>query len=276
MRITDALDEYIEQLKANGRSPHTVAQAKRHVLALARWTDEDLEGLTHQHIARFLVEHQGKRCATTLNALRSSIRCFFRHCESAGYVETNAARLVQRARCTPPLPRALSEAEQERLVHGLEQAATWPEKRDRALFLTMLGTGIRLGSALALRVDDVDLDAGVIEIRAKGNVRSRLPISAEVRALLADWMEHDGPVFPSRSGAPLSSRQAQARFRSWCRRAGIRAASPHTLRHSFAMRLLRRTRDLSIVQRALAHRSIMSTVVYAQADDEAVRAALAV
>lgn len=60
----------------------------------------------------------------------------------------------------------------------------------------------------------------------------------------------------------------------WCRRAGIRRASPHSLRHTFALRILRKTGDLSIAQLALAHRSITSTVVYAQADDSSLRAAL--
>jgi site-specific recombinase XerC len=92
--------------------------------------------------------------------------------------------------------------------------------------------------------------------------------------LFAEWLPDEGAVFPSRSGGALSPRQAQARLASWCRRGGIRRVSPHALRHSFAQELLRRTGDLAVVQRALTHRSITSTVVYARADEGAVRAAL--
>lgn len=274
MQVTEALNDYLLQLEANGRSRHTVAQAKRQVIALARRIDKPLLDVTHQDVARFLIEHQHGRGAATDNALRSTLRCFFQYCENVGYVERSPARLVQRARTSAPPPRGLSEAEQARLVAALNRARSWEKRRDRTLFLTMLGTGIRLGSALALCVDDVDLDAGVMQIRGKGGLRATLPISAEVRALLADWIDHDGSLFPSRSGAPLSSRQAQARFAMWCRHAGIRSASPHSLRHAFALALLRKTGDISIVQRALAHRSIASTVVYACADDGGVRTAL--
>jgi len=137
MRIEDALVEYEQQLRANWRSPHTVAQARRHVMALTRWTNHAVEELTHQDVARFLVEQQDGRAPATLNAVRSSLRCFFQYCESAGYVERSPARLVQRARTCPPPPRGLTDAEQERLVAALDTAETWEERRDRALFLTM-------------------------------------------------------------------------------------------------------------------------------------------
>lgn len=275
MQITDALDEYMLQLQANGRSPHTVAQARRHVLALARWISRPLASITHQDVARFLIEQQDGRSPATINALRSSLRGFFDYCELAGYVERSPARLVQRARTCAPPPRGLTDAEQERLVAALDTAQTWEDRRDRALFLTLLGTGMRLGSALALTVSDADLEAGVIAIRGKGGMRATLPVSERVVALLSGWLRDEGPVFPSRTGAALSPRQAQFRLVSWCKRAGNRAVSPHSLRHSFAQRLLARTGNLAIVQSALTHRSIASTIVYARGDDAALRAALA-
>jgi hypothetical protein len=67
----------------------------------------------------------------------------------------------------------------------------------------------------------------------------------------------------------------QRRLGIWCRKAGVdRRISPHDLRHSFAIRLYRKTRDLLLVQAALRHRSIASTCVYAHTDDRAVRVAL--
>ena len=73
----------------------------------------------------------------------------------------------------------------------------------------------------------------------------------------------------------MSVRHAQRRFRGWLRRAGVqRPASPHSLRHRFAMDLYRRTGDVLLVKEALRHRSIASTMVYARADRARLRAAL--
>jgi integrase/recombinase XerC len=84
-----------------------------------------------------------------------------------------------------------------------------------------------------------------------------------------------GPVFTDRHGRRLSPRHVHRRFKGWLRAAGItRPASPHTARHSFATSLLARTGNLALVQAALRHRSITSTMVYAKVNEASVRAAL--
>ncbi len=84
----------------------------------------------------------------------------------------------------------------------------------------------------------------------------------------------------SRTPGPLtrqrvSRRQAQRRFAHWIEKAAItRAASPHSLRHRFAMAMYARTQDVLLVKEALHHRSITSTLVYARADETRLRRAL--
>jgi integrase/recombinase XerC len=73
----------------------------------------------------------------------------------------------------------------------------------------------------------------------------------------------------------LSPRHVQRRFEEWLAKAGVRARySPHSLRHSFALGLYERTGDVLLVQAALGHRAISSTLVYARASAERVRAAV--
>ena len=84
-----------------------------------------------------------------------------------------------------------------------------------------------------------------------------------------------GPVFRGAAGARLSARHARRRLACWLAVAGVaRPTSPHSLRHTFATGLLRRTGDLALVQAALHHRSIASTIIYARADVARVRAAV--
>lgn len=292
MLISDALERFIIQLRADGRSEHTVAQYRRHVRLLARWLAEQghggaIEDMSHERLAQFLmsdaarVRPDGKRKReTSTNALRTSLRCFFGYAHAAGWLRENPARLVRRARCGTPPPRALSDEEHSRLLEALDQARTRAERRDRVLFTLLLRCGLRIGSALGLRIEDVDLDAGELTItRAKNDRPDRVLIPRDVRPLLDEWLDElgrdEGWLFPGNGREPLCTRSADRRFEEWARRAELRAgASPHALRHSFATGLLGRTGDLALVQAALHHASILSTTRYLVLDDGRLRAAL--
>jgi site-specific recombinase XerC len=290
MNIEEALSRFLVQLEADGRSGHTIGQYRRHVRALARWLAAerlplDVAAVTHEDIAAF-VASPAARCrpdgtpktGTSVNAMRGSLRGFFSYLHEAGYVAANPTRLLRRAICSPPPPRALTDDEQRRLLEVLDGGESYEARRDAALVRTMLGTGLRLSSALALRVEDLDLVAREVTIRSsKGSRPDRLPISREVTRVLSDWIEDrtDGVLFGSRSGWSLCARHVQRRFRKAVEAAGItRAASPHALRHSFATRLYARTGDLGLVQAALHHRSIASTLVYARTSVDRLRAAI--
>jgi site-specific recombinase XerD len=286
MRLDQALDLYVEQLRADGRSEHTVRQYRRHVRLLAAWFGgvKHVEDVTHEDLARFLnsdgARHRpdGKlKKATATNALRSSLRTFFAYAHAAGLTQQNAARLVRRARCAPPPPRGLSKDEQERLLDVLGAAKGDEAERDRVLFDLMLATGIRLGSALGLDVGDVNLGRGELLVRkAKGDRPFVIYFNERVGALLGGHIgdRASGPLFESRHRRRISSRQVQRRLAYWLVRAGCRRAAPHALRHTFGQGLYDRTRDPLVVQAALGHRSIASTMVYAKVDERRLRAAM--
>ena len=113
----------------------------------------------------------GPKKAVSLNAMRTSIRCFCAHLHDAGLVSANPARLLRRARCAPPPPKALHADEQERLLEVLAAASGPEAERDRMLVELLLGTGIRVGSALALDVEDIDFHHGEIALRRTKNDR---------------------------------------------------------------------------------------------------------
>jgi len=290
MKVEDALARYVTQLEADGRSPHTIHQYQRHIGLLASWlaergTSAAVEDLDHETLAAFLASDAARsrsdgkaKKATSANALRTSLRTFFRYAHEAGYTRSNPARLIRRALCGTPPPRALSDAEAGRLLVALAAGVGPVAKRDHALFALMLGSGIRLGSALALETRDVDLERGELALRkTKGDVPTSVPLSRAVREHLRSYLKGraDGPLFTGRNGRTLGARHVQRRLAIWCRKAGVeRRISPHDLRHSFAIRLYRQTRDLLLVQQALRHRSIASTTVYARIDESRLRTAL--
>jgi len=285
MQVIEVLAIYATQLEADGRSRHTIAQARRHVGLLARFIgDRDIGEIGHEDVARFLASAMAMRTPdgrvkrpTSVNALRSSVRCFFSFACAAGYTSVDPARLVRRARCPAPQPQGLSDGEVERLVGALATAETAAEKRDRALFTTMLRTGVRLGSAVALDVRDLDLDAGELHLRVlKNGGRDVVFVPKDILELLRDHLgsRSEGPLFPATDGGPLGARQTHRRLAQWGERAGIAGLHPHRLRHVFAQRLFQSTSNVLLVARALCHRSVASSQVYVRVSEEMVRRAV--
>lgn len=290
MQITDALTRFETQLQADGRSEHTRKQFRRHVVALSRWLagerrSLDIKEIDHEILAAFLSSQSARtrpdgkpKTATSLNALRSSLKGFFVYLHRAGSIPSDPSRLIRRAITAPPPPRALTAQEEEKFLAILAKAKAAEEQRDAFLFTLMLGTGVRLSSAIGLNVEDVDLREHVLLLRTfKGNRTERaiLPHKLVKRtgAFIGD--RTSGPLFRSQAGRRISHRHAQRRFRQLRDQAGIASAvSPHSLRHSFAMALYRKTHDIALVQRGLRHRSIASTLTYARVDDQRLRAAI--
>src|SRR5262249_35063050 len=183
MQLQAALQAFLLQLEAAGRSPHTIGQYRRHGKALVNWlaatgASASVADLKPEILARFFAADAAKKScrggpkrAVSLNAMRTSIRCFAAHLHQSGLVAANPARLLRRARCAPPPPKALRLDERRRLIDVLSRT-TGPEAiRDRMLVELLLSTGIRIGSALALDVGDIDFAHCELALRHTKNDR---------------------------------------------------------------------------------------------------------
>ena len=264
MRLQAALARFQTQLQADGRSPHTLAQYARHVRRFGAWLDaehlpDDVAAIEPGQVASFIaaVEAErrrdgGPRRTGSLNALRSSLRGFFGYLERAGIVERSPARVLRMARGAPTAPRGIRADDVTKLLAVLAAETCVAGRRDHALVAFLAGTGARLGSALALDVEDLDLAAGTATLREmKGGRSMTVFLRPELVELLAASIgDRDrGPVFAARDGEALTARQAQRRSELWLRRAGIRGRySPHSLRHTFALGLYQRTGDVLVVK----------------------------
>ena len=290
MNLNDALAQYLVQLEADGRSPHTIGQCRRHVGLLGRWLAQhghadDVSAILPEHLARFVSSPEARtrpdgveKRPASANALRSSLRTFFAYLNDAGHTPSNAARLLRRARCATPPPRGIGEEDLRRLLETLASAPGAAAERDHALFHLMAATGVRVGSVVALDVEDVDFRRGAALIRnSKGSAPYEVFLSPELCRHHTSYLggRTTGPLFVGRRGRRLTTRHVQRRLAQWLKQADVeRAASPHSLRHAFAQDLYQRTGDIALVQRALGHRSIESTLVYARCDDERLRRAV--
>jgi integrase/recombinase XerD len=176
------------------------------------------------------------------------------------------------------LPQILSEGEIQRLFEA--SGGNGPlELRDRALLETGYGCGLRASELAGLRLQDVDLEGGLLRPLGKGGKERMVPFLGEVRNRLCFYLEKGRPrlekglsdhVFLSRSGKHLRREDIWRIIRKRGKKAGISLSRlhPHILRHSFATHLLRRGMDLRTLQEILGHASIATTERYTHFDLE--------
>lgn len=178
------------------------------------------------------------------------------------------------------LPKVLTDAEANRLVETFNTRHRVPH-RDLCLCRLMLEAGLRVGEAVAVRPEHLDTTACRLTVREGKGAKDRvLWITDDLRDLISSWTDRkpDSPwLFPTRHATPVSTRQVRAMVSRRAEKAEIQEAdrvSPHTLRHTFATRLYRRTKNLRLVQKALGHASISTTQLYTHLVDDELEEAL--
>lgn len=283
MKLSTAIKRFDTQLRADGKSERTRQAYLRDLAKLRCWlgADTNIASITPDTLARFLANGNGEiGSALTANRTKTALRVFFRFLTDAGYLAENPARLIRSTPTDRKVPSYLSQDDAQRLLKAFPKSDDPIARRDHTMFSVLLGTGIRLGSLVALNVDDVNLAEGTVTIRAKGRREETAFVNARLCKLLACYIKAVGatdgtPLFRSRNGGRLGPRQVQLRLKHWLEVARItKPLSVHSLRHTFATRLYSNTGDLRLVQRALGHRHIATTEIYARVEDKALRKAL--
>ena len=165
------------------------------------------------------------------------------------------------------LPVVLSRDEVHRLLHHIHLL------RYRVCLSTIYSCGLRLSEGLHLKVEDIDSDRGLLNIRqSKGNKDRNVPLPEKTLQLLRrQWIEHrnDTWIFPSvvhgkcNAEKPISKSSVRAAFLKALEATGIhKKASVHTLRHSWATHLLEAGVNLRLIQVWLGHSTPSTTSIY--------------
>ena len=236
------------------------------------------------------MEVQRGNKARSRNTRLAAIRSFFRY---AAFQEPQHSALIQRALAMPnkrhhqkPI-EFLTRPEIDAIL-AAPNPHTWAGRRDRALLLVAVQTGLRVSELIGLRCQDVILDSGAyIRCRGKGRKERCTPLRKEVVACLRRWLrERKGqdtdPLFPNSRGGSLSRDGVEyllakhvATAREKCSSLKGKRISPHVLRHSTAMDLLQHGVDQAVIALWLGHEKIDTVKVYLHANLELKERALA-
>ncbi|MHB2024376.1 MAG: tyrosine-type recombinase/integrase [Mycobacteriales bacterium] len=243
----------------------------------------DLADLDAGLISDFLrhLETERHNSVRTRNARLAAIRCFFRfaalrHPEHAALI----ARVldIPTKRCDRAVVSYLNEAESDALVAS-PATQTWCGRRDRALLAVALQTGLRVSELTGLRNCDVELGTGAhLRCRGKGRKARATPLRSDVVAVLRAWIKErqgapEDPLFPTRGDTPLTRDAVAALVEKHAANAAqhqpslaTKKITPHVLRHSCAMSLLRRGVDRTVIAMWLGHERLDTVSIYTHAD----------
>lgn len=289
-----ALAEFERHLAAlRGHSPRTVEVYVRDVSALRahlrakRGKDVPLERLSTFDVRSQLAALYGSNGPATISRKLSSIRSFCRFLVKRGALDQSPARAIRGPKRRKGLPRALDVDDAFRLVEAPakvgrisrralseREAATHEHLRlrDAALLELVYSTGLRVSEACALDTRDIDRDRYGVPIvlvrHGKGGKSREVPLGGAADRALSAYLAVRGgatgtALFVSASGRRLTARSVQRMVKRWTTAGGVfAAATPHSLRHSFATHLLDEGVDLRVIQELLGHASLSSTQIY--------------
>ncbi len=210
----------------------------------------------------------GYRPSTIARRL-ASLRSYYRFLRRRGLAESDPTTALRNPKQSKRLPRLLRVDEVLKLLDSVAMD-TAAGLRDRAMFETLYGGGLRVGELVALNLDDLDLEQEMARVRGKGRRERLCPFGTMAADCLRWWLAarkprvaHEKALFLNQRGSRLTSRSVGRLLEGHLARVGlVHSASPHTLRHSFATHLLDRGADLRSVQELLGHRKLTTTQIY--------------
>jgi integrase/recombinase XerD len=202
----------------------------------------------------------------------AALRALYRFAENEKVLPINMAENLSFPRRWQRLPKALSSQEIDKLLTP-EQPETPQRLCDLAILESAYASGLRLAELRNLRLEQLHLESGFINVIGKGNKERVVPLGRKAILALQRYLETGRPklvtarspanLFLTKRGTPFAAVTMWLRIKQRVRRAEIeRNITPHMLRHSFATHLLENGADLRVIQELLGHASISTTEVY--------------
>lgn len=289
VRLDAQIERFLQTLSAEkGYSVHTIRAYRHNLIEFARYAagdtgraDEtasrqaalcvaDIDNLT---IRGYLGRLHRKNAKATIARKLSALRSFFRFLVNHRLADEDPTAATLTPKQSRPLPSYLTVDDMFRL---LDQATddTVLGRRNRALFETLYGSGIRVSELTGLNVFDVDAASGCLRVLGKGGRERIVPVGGKALDCIHHYrdrlyartgigMVSNGPLFLNHRNGRLTSRSVGRILEGLIQRCSLAVPiSPHGIRHSFATHLLDAGADLRTVQELLGHKSLSTTQRY--------------
>jgi integrase/recombinase XerD len=287
------LQEFFQRLVTErGVSAHTIASYRDTFELLLGYAQQrtgrtpsalTLEDLDAPLILAFLdqLENERGNSPRTRNLRLTAIRSFMRHASLRAPVALPVAHRVlaiSPKRFDKPALGYLTREEVTALLDAPDRDS-WSGQRDAVLLAVLYNTGARVSELAGLRIADLLLDRQVaVQLKGKGRKQRVVPLWKSTAKQLRAWLSRidqdpDAPVFPNRTGKPITRSGIEHRLNlavttasKRCPSLAARRISPHTIRHTTAMHLLQSGVDIAVIALWLGHEDTATTHIYLEAD----------
>jgi site-specific recombinase XerD len=288
-----AIELYLSTLATEGKSPRYIDWLKTRLKYFSNFIRQTHgEGFTLQDLAvedgreflRELMERdrkfkdhpmhreqKGKLAIQYIHGCGRAVRSFSTWVYEEGYLDDNVMRRLRLPKLPSTLPEPLTEQEIHRVLSACLDS-TYECKRNFAILMLFLDTGIRLDELVNLRLSRIDFPLGEMTILGKGNKERKVPVGSQAKKALLDYIskerrEPSNPqdadrLFMTADGYPITHTAVAKMFVRVKIRAEVPKLHPHICRHTFSVRYLVHGGDAFSLQKILGHTSLEMTRKY--------------
>lgn len=266
------VNSFLTDLRQANYSPHTLRAYAADLRRLTAFYTGPPEAIAVEDL-RALLETVAHLKPATRARKQAALNSFFTWAYRQELIPANPMARIDPVKREEPAIRALTRAEVEQILAVIPRR----QRRDRLLFRLLFETGLRVGEALKLYVEDFDLtqDDEHVHVLGKGRRRRTVLLDdhklvRQLRAYLKYTGYRHGPLFRAQKngrGGPLRYQSVHRRWQQYCLEAGI-VCTLHQLRHTHATELVNDGVSLATIRKRLGHKNIQTTLRYAEQSDE--------
>lgn len=214
----------------------------------------------------------------SINRKISSLKAFYRYLLHKKRIDLNPASELESLKVGRKLPAILSIDEITAIIEAADDKKPLV-LRDRACLELLYAAGLRISELLDLKIIDLDMDNGLVNVIGKGNKQRIVPFGKQAERALDEYITHGRPSIIKKRSSSFLVLNARGKkltrvgflkiLRKYRIKSGIKKrVTPHMFRHSFATHLLEAGADLRAVQELLGHADISTTQIYTHVDRE--------
>jgi integrase/recombinase XerD len=243
----------------------------------ARDRDKDLLSLERDDVKDFIKHlHESGLEAKSIGRTLVTVRNLYKFLLLDGFLKRDPSVNIETPKSWQSLPKFLIREEVESLLESPD-ISTESGLRDKAMLEVLYATGVRVSELVALKINDVNLDLGLLTTLGKGSKERSIPVGTSAISWIKKYLpvrhkilgNHTSPyLFITAKGQAITRQGFWKIIVDYGEKAKIGHITPHLLRHSFATHLLENGADLRSVQMMLGHSDISTTQIYTHITNE--------